>query len=160
MNDNYLADVYRRVVPMLQGHLADLNDADMLQRPAPSANHAAWQVGHLISSTGNILNMITPGAISPLPENLAKIYGKDGCKMESGFESKQQQLERFAKVMDGAVAWLGKLTDADKAKPTPQAMQGFAKTVGELAVMLPVHIAMHVGQIQVLRRKLGKPILF
>jgi len=26
--------------------------------------------------------------------------------------------------------------------------------------LLPVHVAMHLGQFQVLRRKLGKPILF
>ena len=35
---------------MLQFTLGDFSDADMLARPAPSANHAAWQLGHLIAA--------------------------------------------------------------------------------------------------------------
>jgi hypothetical protein len=42
----------------------------------------------------------------------------------------------------------------------PEALQGFAPTVGHLAYVLPVHVMMHLGQVQVIRRKLGKPVLF
>jgi hypothetical protein len=32
--------------------------------------------------------------------------------------------------------------------------------VGDILMLHPAHLAMHVGQIQVIRRKLGKPVLF
>ena len=157
---DYLADVYRRMAPMVQGHLGDLSDADLLARPVAAANHIAWQLAHLINSTTNLLNMVTPGGMPALPEDFSKLAGKDGSKLDSGFGSKQELVNRFTKVMNDAVNWLQKLTDADKAKELPPQMHGFAKTGGELAIMLPVHVSMHVGQIQSIRRKLGKPVLF
>jgi hypothetical protein len=157
---DYLADVYRRLVPMVQGHLADFSDADMLVRPAADANHAAWQLAHIVGSTTNLANLATPGAIPAIPEAVAKPYGKEGAKMDSGFESKQQMLDRLSTAVQAAVAWVQKLSDEDKAKPLPEKLHGFARTVGELAIMLPVHISMHVGQMQGIRRKLGKPVLF
>ena len=35
---------------ILSMYLSDLSDADLLVRPAPGANHIAWQLGHLIYS--------------------------------------------------------------------------------------------------------------
>ena len=45
-------------------------------------------------------------------------------------------------------------------RPMPEALQAFAPTVGHLAYILPSHVMMHLGQIQGIRRKLGKPVLF
>ncbi len=39
-------------------------------------------------------------------------------------------------------------------------MARFAPTVGHLLLMLSNHDLMHAGQFSVLRRKLGKPVLF
>jgi hypothetical protein len=39
-------------------------------------------------------------------------------------------------------------------------MKKMCPTVGHVVHLFPTHAAMHIGQIQVLRRKLGKPILF
>ena len=41
---------------------ADLSDADLLVRPAPSANHIAWQLGHLIASERNLVEAAAPGS--------------------------------------------------------------------------------------------------
>ena len=35
-----------------------------------------------------------------------------------------------------------------------------APTYGHVAALIPEHTAMHVGQLQVIRRRLGKPVLF
>ena len=43
---------------------------------------------------------------------------------------------------------------------TPQPLQGFAPTVGHLLYVHAPHLNMHIGQLQVIRRTLGKPILF
>ena len=67
MNDlDYLVATYRSLPGTVQGHLADFSEADMLARPAPGANHVAWQLGHLIVATTNLINMVTPGAM-PAP---------------------------------------------------------------------------------------------
>jgi hypothetical protein len=69
-------------------------------------------------------------------------------------------LELFAKTRNGTIAWAKTLSAADLDRPSPEQMQRFVPTIGHLVVMIPVHVAMHVGQFQVIRRKLGKPILF
>jgi hypothetical protein len=161
MNHNQiLTDTYRQAAGVVRMHLGDFTDADMLVRPVENSNHAAWHVGHLVVGTAMMINMVTPGAMPDFPADYVERHGTKGSKVKDGFESKERLLERFDQITDAAVAWLGKLTDADMDKPTPQALQGFASTVGHLAHMHVPHVNMHLGQIQVIRRKLGKPVLF
>src|SRR4051794_12687205 len=40
-----MADVLAQNLEVVKSTLADFSDADMLVRPAPAANHAAWQLG-------------------------------------------------------------------------------------------------------------------
>jgi hypothetical protein len=155
-----LVGTYRGVAGMLQMHLADFSEADMLARPTPAANHAAWQIGHLIAATGNIINMVTPGAVPATPPEFAAKYNKENSKSDTGFDSKADLLKKFGDANEASVGWLQKLSDADKAKATPDKLKGFAATVGSLTQMMPVHVTMHIGQIQVIRRKLGKPVIF
>ena len=56
---------------------------------------------------------------------------------------------------------MGKESDPDQlTHPTPGPMADFAPTVGHLVLMIGGHTLMHLGQMQVIRRKLGKPLLF
>ena len=55
---------------------------------------------------------------------------------------------------------LSELTEADLDKPTPESMHAYAATFGAMYVLLASHDVMHGGQFSVVRRKLGKPILF
>ena len=36
---------------MIDSFLKDFSDTDMMFRPAKTANHAIWQIGHLANST-------------------------------------------------------------------------------------------------------------
>ncbi len=155
-----LADSYRQQVKTFQGHLADFSEAEMVKRPCPAANHAAWQIGHLVNAVTNLVNMAVPGTMPALDPDFAAKYGKTGAKADSGFHSKAELLGHLEKVNNAAADWALKLTDADKAKPMPPQIQGFCKTVGDLLQTLPQHAMMHLGQIQVIRRSLGKPHLF
>ena len=155
-----LSDSYRQSSAMLRTHLGDFSEADMLTRPVENANHAAWHVGHLTAGTAGLLNAVTPGAVPAPPAEFEERHGSKGAKLNDGFESKEQLLKRFDQVTEQSVAWLQKLTDAEMDKPTPEFMHPFAKTVGHLALMHVPHVDMHLGQIQVIRRKLGKPVLF
>ena len=52
------------------------------------------------------------------------------------------------------------LTDADLEKATPGDMAPFAPRIVDLLILLANHTLMHAGQFTVVRRKLGKPVLF
>jgi hypothetical protein len=157
-----MSDVLSRDVEVLKMTLADFSDAEMLARPAPGANHAAWQVGHLVGVAANLVGAVAPGVI---PAAVAALGEKCGGKTAhvddpAFFPPKTDLLETFTQAYDAAANWLKTLTPDDLPKPTPGRIAEFAPTVGHLGIVLSGHVMMHVGQMQVIRRKLGKPLLF
>ena len=147
---------------LLNRYIEDLSDADMLVRPCPGANHAAWQLGHLINSEAFFVNAIKPGAVPPPPAGFKDKVGKNDARQDDPayFPSKAQLLDTLASTRNGTVAMIRSLTAAELDKPGPEQLQRFAPTVGHLVAMVPMHLLMHLGQLQVIRRKLGKPVLF
>jgi hypothetical protein len=142
--------------------LSDLSDADLLVRPAPGANHTAWQLGHLISGEPYLVKMACPEAAYPaLPAGFEQQYGKETAGQDSpkGFLTKAQYLDLFGKVRQATLDLVAKLSDADLDRPTTGKMAQFAPTLGAMLLLVSNHTLMHGGQIVVLRRKLGKPIL-
>jgi hypothetical protein len=107
-----------------------------------------------------VINLAAPDTIPALPEEFIERHGRKGATLDDGFEPKAQLLARLNQMTEAAIAWVEKLTDADLAKPAPEALKGWVSTLGQLAYALPPHTNMHIGQIQVIRRKLGKPVLF
>lgn len=147
---------------LLGMYVGDLSDADFLDRPAPSANHIAWQIGHLILADVNLVkDQQIPGVTYPeLPPGFAEKHRKETAAQNSGFLSKAEYLDLFNKVRGTTIAALDKLTDADLDKPTQGRMASFAPRLGDLFLLVSNHTLMHAGQFTVLRRKLGKPVLF
>ena len=45
---------------MVESYLSDLTPEEMMVRPAPGANHAAWQLGHLISAERRLVEVAVP----------------------------------------------------------------------------------------------------
>ena len=74
--------------------------------------------------------------------------------------TKAELVAELEKAREKTCAWLATLSAEDLAKPAPERMRSICPTVGHLIHLFLSHVAMHVGQIQVLRRKLGKPVLF
>ena len=62
---------------MMNWHLADFTDADMFHRPCPAGNHAMWQTGHILGSTGRLLAMIDPSFQTPISEELTGKFTKE-----------------------------------------------------------------------------------
>ena len=157
-----IANNQKGAFEMLKWHLSDFTDADLLVRPVPAANHAAWQVGHLATLDAMLCGLFVPSVTIDLPANADKTYGKEGASSDdaSRFLKKDAVLALLGQGNGALVDWMRTLTEADLARPAPEKLSGWVKTVGELVMQLPSHTAMHVGQIQVIRRKLGKPILF
>ena len=148
---------------MMEMFLADLSDADLLVRPVPAANHIAWQLGHVINSERKLATTQSPGAAYPeLPAGFAEQHAKTTAAVDppKGFGTKKEYLDLFKKVREATLTTLGKLSDADLDKKVSGPMAAYVATLGAIFVMFGTHVMMHAGQFTVLRRKLGKPVLF
>ena len=140
--------------------VSDLSDADLLVRPVPGANHIAWQLGHVVVSEQR-LGAILPGAKYPeLPAGFADKHTQTNTSGDTGFAGKAEYQNLFEKVRSATLENLHRLSEADLDKPTSGPMAQFAPTMGALLILVANHTMMHAGQFSVVRRKLGKPILF
>ena len=160
MNNETLADVYQQQLDLMKLHLADFSDADMLKRPCNAANHTAWMVGHLATSEATLINIATPGAIPEQSMAMRERHSSKGTKLDEGFVGKDELIRLLGETREKSIEWLLKLTDADWNREMPKQFENFAPTVGHLALMVPMHANMHLGQIQGVRRALGKPVIF
>jgi hypothetical protein len=148
---------------LLGSYVGDLSDADLLVRPVPGANHIAWQLGHLIHAEGYLLGPELPGVAYPeLPAGFSGQHGKENAAMDppKGFKTKAEYLDLFNRCRAATLAAVDKLSDADFDKPNKGPMKQFAPTLGKLLLLQSNHVLMHAGQFTVVRRKLGKPVLF
>jgi hypothetical protein len=146
---------------MVAMYLGDLSDADLLVRPVPKANHIAWQLGHLIKSEHE-LGQAVGGKYPELPDGFREQHDAKNAGMDppKGFGSKADYLGLFNKIREATLANLAKLSDSDLDKPTQGRMAEYAPTHGAVYLMLSNHDMMHAGQFTLVRRKLGKPVLF
>lgn len=142
-------------------YLQDLSDADLLVRPVPHANHIAWQLGHLITSERGMVAEHIPGVKYPeLPAGFAERHNKEAASRDTGFGTKAEYLDLYGKVRQTTIDALGKLSDADLDKPITGQMAALVPKLGDLLLLNANHAMMHAGQFTVVRRKLGKPVLF
>jgi uncharacterized damage-inducible protein DinB len=156
-----LAEVLKGNLGLLQMTVADFSDADFYARPVPTANNVAWQLGHLIASEAEMVNGCAGRSVIDLPAGFAERYTRKTAAVDdpAALGEKAELLELCASVRAKTAAWVKSLKPEDLAKPAPEQMRQFFPTVGHVLHLFPVHTAMHLGQIQVLRRKLGKPVL-
>jgi hypothetical protein len=149
--------------PMLAMHLQGFTNAELFVRPTPGANHLAWQIGHLIVAERSLVLGQLPSAEMPsLPEGFAASYKSDAAKLDGpeGFETLAEYLALFSAMRAGSIAAITTLTDADLDRPTVGPLAGFAPTLGGVLLLVANHALLHCGQITVVRRLLGKPVLF
>lgn len=148
---------------LLDKYLEGLSDADLFVRPVPGANHLAWQLGHLISSEVMLVKSQLPEARYPaLPAGFDEVHAiasvtRDG---PDGFLSREQYRSLFDQVRSATMAVAAGITDADLDRPTQGNMAPFAPKFGNFLILVANHTLMHGGQFSVVRRKLGKPVLF
>jgi hypothetical protein len=148
---------------LLDMFLGDLSDADLLVRPIPEANHPAWQLGHLIGGEVHLLSQTLPGVRYPeLPAGFIEQHDKATAATEPsrGFLTRDQYLALAKSVNQATLKAVEGLTEADLDRPIQGPIAEVAPTLGALLLLVATHAAMHAGQFTVVRRKLGKPVLF
>ena len=148
---------------VLNWYVSDLSDADLFVRPVPTANHIAWQFGNVIVGDRYLVREQLPDAAYPeLPEGFMEAHGPDGAAEDGpdGFLTKAKYLALFDEVRSATIAAVDALTEADLDRPATGNIADFAPTLGQLFLLVSNHTLLHAGQFSVVRRKLGKPVLF
>lgn len=147
---------------ILLGALADFTEADLNTRPSPHSNRICWQLGHLISSERGILGEagcsypeLPPGFVED-HANKPEIIGSDAPNKWTVADYKRL----IEETRSSSVAGLAKLTEADLDKPTSGPMSPMFPKLGNMFELAAQHFVMHSGQVSVVRRILGKPVLF
>lgn len=146
---------------LVNEYLKDLSDDEILMRPAPGANHIAWQLGHLIHSEVQLLSGL-PGATKfSLPPNFATQHSKDTAAIDppTGFLTKTEYLKLYAEVRAHTKKFVDSFPESEYDGPTHGPLASIAPTHGTMLVLIGNHPMLHVGQFVVLRRKLGKAII-
>jgi uncharacterized damage-inducible protein DinB len=146
----------------LKWTLADFSDEEMYRRPVPSANHAMWQLGHLVAGEANMVNQLRPGTHT-IPEGFAEKFSTKNTSADGPAAfgtTKDELLALLEKLRQGTVGFVRSLKPEDLVKPAPEKMRDYAPTVADVLTILLSHVMMHMGQMQVIRRALGKRVLF
>ena len=147
---------------VLGGLLDDLSDDELLIRPAGKANHIAWQLGHLISSERQLTEGVCPGSCPELPEGFADAHGKEQAASDSreGFLTKREYVDLYQKQRAATLKALDALPDADLDNEATEFIRQICPNVAGVFALQSAHQMWHIGQLTVLRRQLGKPVVF
>ncbi len=142
--------------------LGDLSDADIMQRPVENANHIAWQLAHLIGALHYFGETLKPGSMPALPEGLAQQYSKEtaGSDDPAAFLSKDQYTGLLDQQREAMLQVVDELDESAFLADSPDELKSFAPQIIDLIGLAAEHEMMHSGQISMLRRKLGKPVVF
>src|SRR5882757_11231571 len=99
----------------VENYLSDITPAEMLVRPAPGANHVAWQLGHLISAETRLVEAAAPGSMPALPEGFAERHSKDTAASDNpaDFLSKDEYLKLAKSTRAATLKSLESISDAD-----------------------------------------------
>lgn len=158
-------DVIKQVVEfshmVTRYYIDDLTDAELMARSVPHTNHIAWQLGHMTTSTADMLQQLghTPPA---LPGGFAEAHTKEAAASDdpAKFFKKAQYVELMDRMKAASLAAIDAARESDLDKPGPEAMREYAPTMASVLTLLGSHWLMHAGQFVPIRRKLGKPPLF
>ncbi len=144
------------------GYLDDITPDEMMIRPVPGANHIAWQLGHLILAERHFVNVAVPDSMPELPAGFADQYGRGKSPTDNpaDYLTKEEYLAMMTQVREATLRALNGLTDEDFDKPIHGNVPPFVKSVGDCFATIGPHWACHAGQWVVLRRKLGRPVMF
>lgn len=146
---------------VLSTYLSDMTDEELLVRPVPGAHHAAWQLGHLILSERMMIDGVEPKSCPAVSPSFLEAHGKGGDAVGThhGFLGVKGYLELMTRQREVTLAVAERLTEARLDEPAPEFMRSYAPFVRSVFLSIGGHEYMHAGQLAVIRRHLGKPVL-
>ncbi|MCC6239944.1 MAG: DinB family protein [Phycisphaerales bacterium] len=156
-----LASLLENSLGTVKATLADFTDEQMLTRPSPKSHHPMWVILHLTMAEHRFIGAHNPN-MPPVPADLAAHYHK-GKTLENATLAdypggKKAVLGAFEATRKATIAWVRSLTPEQLEQPSKELAQMFPK-LHNLIGMQVLHTMMHIGQCQVVRRVLDKPVL-
>ncbi len=158
---NILREVVEFGHLVTKSYVGDLSDADLFVRSVPGSNHIAWQMGHMILSTHEMLKAL--GHPPPaLPAGFAKAYTAETSASDDPkqFAPKAEYLALAEQMKEASLKAIDATPETALDQPGPEEMREYAPTVASVLTILGNHWLMHSGQFVPIRRKLGKKPLF
>jgi hypothetical protein len=137
--------------------IEDLTPPEYLHRCVPNGNCTAWLLGHLAISNRRAATMLGATDLPALPDGFEKRFSRDeSAPAATDFGDVSQLLPIFEQTCDLLIDTVQRATperlNAPLDKPSPM-----FKNAGEMAAFISLHSAVHVGQITMIRRSLGRP---
>jgi hypothetical protein len=142
--------------------VGDFSEAELLVRPVPAANHPYWQLGHLCDIEVNIVNSIRAGVLAELPADFRERFSSRQTKDDAALPGfgKEELLSLFGANREKTIALVKELTAEELDAASREDYAHIAPQLTDLLMLIVHQGMMHAGQMQVARRKLGKPILY
>jgi hypothetical protein len=147
---------------LVNGYLADITAEELLDRPVPTANHIAWQLGHLIMAERHLVEVSVSGSMPELPAGWSDRYGRGQPVTDNpaDYLSKGDYLQLAKDIRAATLKTLERLAPADFDKPISGSAPPWVKKAGDAFVTIGGHWILHAGQWVVLRRKLRREVMF
>jgi hypothetical protein len=141
-------------------YLKGLTDESLVVRPVEGAHHAAWQLGHLIVSERRMVEGVRKGSGVALPAVFEAAHDKDPSYSRNvGFLPLAEYVDLMTRQRELTLGLLREFPEADLALPAPEFMRAYAPTNASVFLSIASHELMHAGQIAVIRRRLGLPVV-
>jgi hypothetical protein len=144
---------------VLNQYIEDFSDEELAEPPAPGCNPLAWQLGHLIVSETQLVNLIRPGQAAELPAGFVERHPRENPSGGGPYYSKQEYQRLFEQVRASTLKALEAVDESEFDAPAPERLRKRFPTVGSLFVLIGTHPLLHAGQFAVARRRLGKPVV-
>jgi hypothetical protein len=144
---------------MLHRFVDDLKPEEFLHRTTDKANCTAWLIGHLTLTYRKAAASfgVMPAELPPLPEGYEKQFSREeGCPQAQQFGDVTRLMPLFdahSRLLIEAV----KRLPAERLDTPSERQHPLFKTAGEFANFMAMHVMLHVGQITLIRRSLGRP---
>lgn len=146
---------------MFHRYLDDLKPEEFQHRPCLGANNASWIVGHLTSVDRSQLEKLEVKSLPMLPEGFTDRFATTKAAATgttADFGNPDELIRYFDEHRDLLIKTVEHLPASVLNSPPPFVSPLFADR-GESLLFVGLHNAMHLGQLSVIRRSLGRPPL-
>ena len=140
--------------------IKDMTEEELLFQPAEKRNHAWWIFGHMVLSVD--ITRYLSGTVTLTPKEWEPLfdYGTFPAVTGGNYPSKEGLAAQFNENVDAAIEALKQMTgdqfSEEPAVKMPEELRDFFKTKGSIITGYAYHCMFHHGQIETIRKMLGK----